>query len=112
MDDEHVELVQAHALAPPGRQGGDFVVAGIDPIQVPLAEHAQGGQVRLRVRPLGERVDENADDVAPAATARDVGLRPVLNRAGGGGGAGPPPPPRAPPRAPPPNLIELFRTVR
>lgn len=70
MDDEHVEPVQAHPLAPAVGQRRGLVVAGDDPLQVRLPEHAEGGQIGLGVRPVGERVDEDAHDVAvPRARA-------------------------------------------
>ena len=51
---------------------------GVDPLQVGLAEDAQRRQVRLGVRAVRHRVDENADDVTvrPRTRTAAPALRP------------------------------------
>lgn len=66
VDDEDVEPMQAHALAPSVGKGRGLVVGRVDPVDEGRAEHRQLREVGFGVPAVAGWVDEDADDVVPA----------------------------------------------
>ena len=58
-NDQHVQLVRPHPLAPARRQRRDLLVAGVHLVEVRLGEDPELGQVRLGVTALRGRVDKD-----------------------------------------------------